>query len=487
MEPFVDRAEAGRRLAAWLMPFQAGDVVVLGVPRGGVPVAFEVASALGAPLDIVVVRKLGLPYEPEIAMGAIGEDGVRVLDPDVLRSAAITTEELAAVEERERGELDRRVRRFRGDVPRVALAGRTAIVVDDGIATGYTARAACQVARMQGATQVILAAPVGSPEAVADLQDQVDMLVCPEVPETFRAVGQWYYDFAPTSDDDVVVLLRRTRERGHAAEPSALGADGPVRDEQVAVAAGTAALTGHLTIPEKPAGLVILGRPGAGNRHSPRDRFVAWMLNRAGLGTLLVDLFESGESAGRSPVLHIETPARRLRAVTEWARARPDLADLRIGYLGTGTGNGTGSAAALWAAACPGADIAAVIAWGGRPDLAAPRLRAVRAPTLFIVGELDRTVLELNRRTGAHGGHDSKIAVVPGATSLYEEPGGLAEAARIAGAWFTHHLSRTAADPNSAEAATPRGHLVHQRQPAPRDQGAPVRHGPGLPEGGRGG
>ena len=167
--PFVDRRDAGRRLAERLMSLRGEDAVVLGLPRGGVPVAFEVARALGAPLDVILVRKLGVPFQPELAMGAIGEGGARVVNDEVLRRAGVTPSELAEVEHREQAELDRRARRYRGGRPPVGLTGRTAVVVDDGIATGSTARAACLVARAQGAARVVLAVPVAPASTVEEL------------------------------------------------------------------------------------------------------------------------------------------------------------------------------------------------------------------------------------------------------------------------------------------------------------------------------
>ena len=151
---FLDRTDAGRRLAQRTLHLRGENVVVLGLPRGGVPVAAEVARALRAPLDVIVVRKLGVPVQPELGMGAIGEGGVRIINPEVVAIAHVTDAEIAAVERRERAELERRARRFRGERRRTPLTGRTAIIIDDGIATGSTARAACQVARAQGAVRV---------------------------------------------------------------------------------------------------------------------------------------------------------------------------------------------------------------------------------------------------------------------------------------------------------------------------------------------
>jgi predicted phosphoribosyltransferase len=206
---FKDRPEAGRLLGEALKVRRGQDPVVLGLPRGGVPVAYQVALALGAQLDVVVVRKLGVPFQPELAMGAIGEYGVRVLDREVIRAAGVAEAEVEAVEGRERLELERRTQRFRRNRTRVALRDRTAVVIDDGIATGSTARAACRVARVLGARRVTLAVPVAPSAAIAELADAVDELVCLESPRIFLSVGSWYRDFSQTSDDEVVALLQR--------------------------------------------------------------------------------------------------------------------------------------------------------------------------------------------------------------------------------------------------------------------------------------
>ena len=214
---FRNRTDAGIQLARALERFRGTNVVVLGLPRGGVPVAYEVATALGAPLDVILVRKLGVPFQRELAMGAIGEDGVRVLNDEVRRAAEVTDEQVRRVETTERKELLRRSRLYRSHVPRLELEGRTALIVDDGVATGSTARAACEVARAHGAHRVVLAAPVAPEETERRFAGVVDELVTLATPAGFTAVGQFYDDFTQVNDDTVLELLERARPTIDAA------------------------------------------------------------------------------------------------------------------------------------------------------------------------------------------------------------------------------------------------------------------------------
>ncbi|MFD6112189.1 phosphoribosyltransferase family protein [Streptomyces yangpuensis] len=431
---FTDRADAGERLAAALRHLHEERPVVLGLPRGGVPVAFPVARALGAPLDVIVVRKLGVPHHRELGFGAIGEGGVRVISEDIVRSSRVTRGDLEAVERAEEAELARRARRFRGDRPRVALDGRTVIVVDDGIATGATAAAACQVVRAQGAARVVLAVPVAPPDAVARLREETDEVVCLSAPRAFLAVGEWYRDFSQTSDEEVVSLLAQAAAgRRPARAVGSVGAVEAARAVEVEVDAGGLALAGDLALPEGAGAVVVFAHGSGSSRRSPRNRTVAADLNRAGLGTLLFDLLTPAEEADRANVFDIEPLAGRLAAATAWLRRR---APLPVGYFGASTG----AAAALWAASAADADIGAVVSRGGRPDLAGPRLASVRAPTLLVVGGRDTTVLELNRAAQRELLCETRLEVVPGATHLFEEPGALDEVAALARDWFTRHL-----------------------------------------------
>jgi putative phosphoribosyl transferase len=401
-------------------------VVVLGLPRGGVPVASVVANELDAPLDVIVVRKLGVPSHPELAMGAIGEGGVRIVNEEVVRGASVTAAQFAEVEAREREELARQARLFRGARERARVAGKTVIIVDDGIATGSTAWAACAVVRAVGASRVVLATPVGAQQSIEDLHRVADEVVCLETPEPFNAVGQWYRDFSATSDAEVQALLRRP-----AAYPG----------HDVGIPGGSIRLPGILNVPDGSSGLVVFAHGSGSSRKSPRNRWVAEFLNGAGFATLLFDLLTPAEQLDRTNVFDIDLLGQRLGDATRWVAGQPDVRDLPLGYFGASTG----AAAALWAASEPDLDVSAVVCRGGRPDLATERLYRVIPPTLLIVGGRDTSVLNLNVRAARMMRSKCRVKVVPGATHLFDEPGTLQAAAELARDWFALHfgLART--------------------------------------------
>jgi putative phosphoribosyl transferase len=204
---FADRSDAGRRLAAVLGSRRTRGSVVVGMARGGVPVAHEVAEGLDAPLDVVVVRKLGHPDQPELGLGALGEEGVRVVNEPLLARLAVPAELVEQVAVRETAELERRVAAYRGDRPPVDVGGRVVVVVDDGLATGFTARAAVEVVRRRGAARVVVAVPIGSPEALSSLEGVADEVVCVETVGRFFGISEWYRDFTQVTDDEVARLL----------------------------------------------------------------------------------------------------------------------------------------------------------------------------------------------------------------------------------------------------------------------------------------
>lgn len=214
MEPlFHDRAEAGRDLATKLARYaNRSDVVVLALPRGGVPVAFEVAQAIRAPLDVFLVRKLGVPGREELAMGALASGGVRVLSEDVIRAFGISAEEIAQITAREQEEIARQERVFRGSRPTSEIRDRTVILIDDGLATGATMRAAVVALRQQGPARIVVAVPVGAAESCAEFQSEADEVICARMPRPFYGVGMWFEDFSQTTDQEVRSLLAQSAE-----------------------------------------------------------------------------------------------------------------------------------------------------------------------------------------------------------------------------------------------------------------------------------
>jgi putative phosphoribosyl transferase len=210
-QAFIDRRDAGRVLASRLTKYAGrDDVIVLALPRGGVPVAYEVASALGAPMDVFLVRKLGTPGHRELAMGAIASGGVRVLNEDVVHWYGISESAIERIAREEQDELERRERAYRDDRPAPDLANKIVILVDDGLATGSTMRAAAQAVRAHRPARVVVAVPVGAPQTCAELAAVADEVICARMPEPFSAVGQWYLNFDQTDDDEVKALLQKS-------------------------------------------------------------------------------------------------------------------------------------------------------------------------------------------------------------------------------------------------------------------------------------
>ncbi len=426
---FHDRREAGRLLADQLRGMRIDDPVVMALPRGGVPVGFEVARALGVPLDIMLVRKLGAPVQPELGIGALGEDGTVIVDSETVAALGLTSEDLDVVIEREAKELERRRRHYRRDMEAVDVAGRTVLLVDDGLATGVTAAAAVRVLRARGADRVILAVPVCPAGAAERLGDQVGELVALRQPQHFGGVGSWYEDFSQTPDREVVELLHAGRA---PATAPGVGDSAPIEIET----RDGAVLEADLHGPADPAGLIVFVHGSGSSRRSPRNVAVARYLERLGFATLLFDLLTVEEAENRRNVFDIELLTRRLVDVTRWSAHRPDLAELPRGYFGASTG----AAAALRAAAELDPTVAAVVSRGGRPDLAGHALARVTSPTLLIVGGDDWNVLDLNTEAAAELGGPHELAVVPGAGHLFEERGALARVAQLAGDWFERYI-----------------------------------------------
>lgn len=426
--PFRNREDAARQLAIALAKFRGSRPVILAIPRGAVPMGRILADALDAELDVVLVRKLGAPGNPEFAIGAVDERGAVMLGEYVEASGA----DRAYVEQEARRQLEliraRRASYRPGQAP-VALAGRTVIVVDDGLATGSTMIAALKAARAQAPAHLVCAVPVAAGDSLSDVARFADEVVCLATPWPFGAVGYFYRDFSGVSDEDVVALLAgsplaASRAQGAAALAVRIPADG-------------IDLEGDLVLPDSPGGLVLFAHGSGSSRHSSRNRYVAQVLNERGLATLLFDLLSPEEDRDASKRFDIELLAQRLDAALQWARQETSLRGLGVGLFGASTG----AAAAIQVAAGRPGEISALVSRGGRPDLAGTHaLSRLEAHALLIVGGADTDVLALNREARAATHNRAELVVVPGATHLFEEPGTLEQAAQLAAEWFVRWL-----------------------------------------------
>lgn len=425
---FADRASAGLLLGSALLSMDLDDAVVLGLPRGGVPVAAAAARVLGRTLDVIVVRKLGVPNQPELAMGAVGEDGAIVRNDDVMSWCEVSDHEMQRVVRRERAVLDERLQRIRAVCPRETLEGRTAVLVDDGIATGATMRAAVQVARAHGARRIVVATPVAPPDVVAAFTDLADAVCVLEQPVNFGAVGSWYATFDQVSDEDVLCLL--THARSTAAHHA------------ISLECNGGRLAADLCVPTDALGVVVFAHGSGSSRRSPRNRWVAGFLERGGIATLLMDLETTEEHhLGERPCdvnERIEVLASRVLAAVSWLASDPRTRQLPVGLYGASTG----AAVAVCAAARHPEPVVAVVCRSGRLDLAHQCLAHLDAPTLCLVGSLDDSVLDLNQQAVDNMHCRNRLEIIDGATHLFGEPGTLELAAVATSAWFENEFAQ---------------------------------------------
>jgi putative phosphoribosyl transferase len=434
---FLDRFDAGQQLATRLAALSLDQPVVYALPRGGVPVALEIARTLQAPLDLVLVRKIGAPGAPELALGAVveGEPPETVINEEVRRTSRADDFFLEGARKRELLELERRRVRYLGDRARIDPAGRTAIVVDDGLATGATAKAALIAIKRRGAARTILAIPVAPKETLDEMAAHADLVVCLHPVAHFLGVGSFYRDFHQLSDEETIGLLRQSWSEQQSALQTTTQSSSR---RQIAVP--PLGLVGDLRVPPEPRGIVLFAHGSGSSRLSPRNIAVADTLHSQGFATLLLDLLTPEEAKDRRNVFDIPLLAERLVETALWISGEPDLADLPLGLFGASTGAG----AAMLAAAELHGRVAAVVSRGGRPDLAGPRLAEVAAPSLLIVGGNDHHVLDLNRQALAKLTCEKLLKVVPNANHLFEEPGALEAVTEMASAWFQHYLSPAA-------------------------------------------
>lgn len=430
---FASRAEAGQQLASRLAELTLERPVVYALPRGGVPVAIEIADRLDAPLDLVLVRKLGAPGNPELALGAIveGTPPHTVINEHVRRMSGADDLYVNAIRDQELQEMERRRRKYVGDHPRRNPAGCTAIVVDDGLATGATMKAALSALRNQGAARIVVALPVAPVQTLPEIDELSDDVICLHPSERFRGVGGFYRDFHQLTDAETIGLLRQAWARHDVKAP-----DLKTPYDQREVSIPPLGLKGDLHVPRNPRGIVLFAHGSGSSRRSPRNTHVAQSLNEKGFATLLLDLLTPEEERDRRNVFEIAMLADRLIQASIWIASEPDIADLPLGLFGASTGAG----AALVAAARLKDRVEAVVSRGGRPDMATGFLGMVNAPTLLVVGGNDREVIALNRQAYAALTCEKRLQIVPGAGHLFEEPGTLDAVIDHAVAWFQHHL-----------------------------------------------
>ncbi len=403
-------------------------------------VGSEVASGLRAPLGAVLTRRLTAPDHPQTAIGAIGEGGVRIVDALAMRLLRVSAEQLCRIETVEQAELQRCLSIYRNGRPLPHLTGRHVILVDDGLASGLTARAALEVIRPQRPARVILAVPVTGPNAAAAALGWADDVVCVAVPPGFAFVSEWYQDYDDAlSHYEVVKLLQQVDGR---ASDVAFGAEAPEGTPSVNSITSWEADTADLRFPTAQARAIVLIAHGAGShRHSPRNRLAAELFRAAGLATLQFDLLTPSERAEEAESRHLRFNigllTERIESMLDWLSRQNTTQRLPV----VGYGASTGAAAILAAAARNPGTISAIVSRGGRPDYVEPLLPRVAAPTLLLVGDQDTPTLGLNRSALARiGSSDKTLSIVRAANHLFDDPTAMTEAAELARNWIMSRL-----------------------------------------------
>ncbi len=422
---FKNRSDAGTQLASRLESYTFRNPIIIALPNGGVPVSEQVSRVMHIPLDVLVVRRITFPNQPELALGAVSEGGLILFNQELMTTMKITEDSLMPIVKKEVSELARRVVKFRRGRGLTSVQDRDVILIDDGLSSGLTAAVATQHLLEMGAHKVTVAIPVCAPDSVIQIQKYADQVVCVFQPAPLYNVGVWYDDFKKVSDEEVISILNE-----RVSPVTVL--------KEVEIDLKKTKLQGTLAIPEPLRGFVIFAHGSGSSRKSPRNIEVAESLHHAGIGTLLFDLLTEEESETRSNVFDIDLLGDRLVQVTRWVKQNfQTLGETSMGYFGASTGGG----AALWAASKLGKEIASVVSRGGRPDLAMEHLFKVTAPTLLIVGQNDYAVMELNREAAIRI-PNAKLISIPGATHLFEEPGTLAQVVDQAKNWFLNSFGK---------------------------------------------
>lgn len=426
---YKNRKHAGQLLAKELEKYNHKDAIVLALPRGGVPVAAEIARSLHSPLDVLIVRKIGAPYNSELAVGAVSENGKPFFNEHILTKLGLESDDLMSEVKAQVKELERRKQLYRQGKDLLPVAGKVVIIVDDGLATGATMEASVKYLKTQGPKKIIAAIPVAAASSSKTLREHVDELVLLQDRDDLYAISQWYEDFDQVTDEEVLAILTDFSNKNLGIHSSA---------RVVAIKVGDVTLDGELTVFPGMKSIVIFAHGSGSSRKSPRNTKVAQDLNAHGFGTLLFDLLTEEESLDRRNIFDIDFLSKRLVAVTRWLQQQKVAQDLPIGYFGASTG----AAAALKAAALLSTtnNVYAIVSRGGRPDLAGDALKIIKVPTLLLVGSLDEGVIELNELAKKKL-VNSELILIDGATHLFEEPGTLEEVSQKAAEWFEQCLN----------------------------------------------
>lgn len=408
-QTFDNRIEAARLLVTLLKDLKHQRPLILAIPRGAVPMAKIIWEELGGDLDLALVRKIPHPYQPEYAIGSVSESGDIIMD----RSDGLTPEEMEEAAWQEIRHLQSRRHLYLGHNKPISAHDRTVIVVDDGIATGSTMAAAVRSLKAQGASRIIVAAPVASASAVRRLEAEGAEVRVYLVPEYFGAVSYFYNNFDQISDSEVGEFFR-------------------VRSVHVEIPTEHQKYRAILGIPVAPRGVVLFAQASDRAHLSPRNQFLAETLNRQGLATVLVDLFTEEEALDPAYSRDIKTLSERLLHWTAWIDERVEFRHLPLGYLGTGVG----AAAAVRALTLAGERVSAFVSRGGRLDLAEDFLTQVQVPALLLVGSEDHPIIELNQQALRKMNGEKRLEIIQGASHLFEEPGTLDQVAFLTANWF---------------------------------------------------
>lgn len=429
---FRDRAHAGRELAEALAPVWKAPCVVAAIPRGGVSVAMPIVERFRAPLTVVYARKLTAPTAPEFAFGAIDEDGQATVDGRSVAMLGLSPTDVEKAKERVTKEIQRRMTTY--GVPPLAthLPGAAVVLVDDGLATGLTMRAALEYARRHGAREITVAVPCAAEPAAREFERAADRFVSLTVDPDFMAVGQYYMDFSPVSDDEVIAMLARAREPG---APLAAGETADVR--VLFKNSRGLALAGRLLVPSSPGPhpIVVVAHGWGSGKDSSRNRAVAEALRALGFAAFLFDLTGHGESEGTPEDSTQDQQVDDLAVALDTLEGLDEVDGGRIGAVGASSG----AAVALLQAARD-RRIRALVLRSPNPAGAEDAVARVTAPTLLVVGERDAPIRETVEPLLERFGGPRKLEVVPGGDHLFDDPAALARATAMTVAWFKDHL-----------------------------------------------